>query len=641
MASNWTTGGPPGTGETAYFKSTVSGTITNTVAPQAFKSLEFDGNANALVIGSTSDQGFTVGSTGGITLKSTLAGIYDQNFNSPLKIGAGSSAATYSFTSDRTGAALNINGSVSANTTGTVDLTLSGTSTANNTVAGAILRVSSSSFRLIKSGTGMWTLGGANTYKGTTTVSGGTLNITGSLNSTTGTDLAFAENGTGATVNFNQAAGVSQGMGTLNSNILNSGDNTVISTYGGTGGTGSTAVNFSGVGSPVRGAGTTLNLVVSGGVNGSNNNIQIGDKGKGFLNNGYFFNGADYGYMNAANTYVRAPVYGTDSTAVNAGASLTAALHNRVATSITGQGTASVATIKFDGTGSVDLGLANNAMLTLSSAGLLRSGGGSTTISGTGTANISPSTTSAEFVFRTNAANDSLTVNVPILTYAAGTNGLTKSGAGTLTLGATNTFTGATYVAGGKLAVNGSIAASSSVTVKRAATLSGSGTVSATTIESGGILSPGTSVGTLTNTTAGTGLILQTGAIYDFEMGGTTADPTNDKYDLTGTSSRITLGSANVYTLKVSNLGTVDPAGKTFVLIDYTGTNPSLGTWNIEYTGVGTAGWSGGLVSVDSANTRIVLSNIVVPEPGTLGLLSLAGPAILLRRRRRNRNGDE
>jgi autotransporter-associated beta strand protein len=61
--------------------------------------------------------------------------------------------------------------------TGTVNktLTLNGSTSGRGEIAGAIFNPAGQSTRLIKSGSGTWTLSGTNTYTGTTTVSGGTL----------------------------------------------------------------------------------------------------------------------------------------------------------------------------------------------------------------------------------------------------------------------------------------------------------------------------------------------------------------------------------------------------------------------------------------------------------------------------------
>ncbi len=74
--------------------------------------------------------------------------------------------------------------------------------------------------------------------------------------------------------------------------------------------------------------------------------------------------------------------------------------------------------------------------------------------------------------------------------------GLTKAGAGTLTMTGTSTYTGTTTITGGKLAVNGSLAGPVAVT---AGALDGTGKVGAVTVAAGGVIDNGNgSTGTLT-----------------------------------------------------------------------------------------------------------------------------------------------
>lgn len=76
---------------------------------------------------------------------------------------------------------------------------------------------------------------------------------------------------------------------------------------------------------------------------------------------------------------------------------------------------------------------------------------------------------------------------------------IVKTGTATLTLAGSNSYTGATTVSQGRLAVNGSIASSSGVSVAAGATLGGSGAVPS--ISGAGLVGPGNSPGILTTPT--------------------------------------------------------------------------------------------------------------------------------------------
>ncbi|GKW48203.1 hypothetical protein NCCP2165_04180 [Halomonas sp. NCCP-2165] len=97
----------------------------------------------------------------------------------------------------------------------------------------------------------------------------------------------------------------------------------------------------------------------------------------------------------------------------------------------------------------------------------------------------------------------------------SGNGAFEKRGQGTLLLDGDHTYTGETRVSEGLLAVDGSIATSSHTGVAEGAALGGNGRIGDLTIESGGALSPGRSVGTLH---VDGDLRFDQGAIYQAEV---------------------------------------------------------------------------------------------------------------------------
>ncbi len=99
---------------------------------------------------------------------------------------------------------------------------------------------------------------------------------------------------------------------------------------------------------------------------------------------------------------------------------------------------------------------------------------------------------------------------------------LAKQGAGTLSLGGSNTFSGVTTVNGGKLIVSGALSGTVSVQVN-SGTLGGSGSINPAanvSVSAGGVIAPGVGIGTLS-----TGpLAFADGSAFTLEIGATASD---------------------------------------------------------------------------------------------------------------------
>ncbi len=313
-------------------------------------------------------------------------------------------------------------------------------------------------------------------------------------------------------------------------------------------------------------------------------------------------------------TWTTAATVGIDSTASNAGGGLTKTgtgiLTLSGASTYTGDTLVKQGTIKAGainaipsgpGTGNVVL----NGVAT-GTAGTFDIGGLDVTINGlAGTANVvlgqvtnSVAGTKALIV----GSGDNTTEFAGVLKNGAGTLALTKTGGGTLTLNGTNTYTGATTIDDGTLLVNGSLAAGSAVTVENGGTLGGDGVINGTVgVSNGGHLSPGASIDTLY-----TGPVtMESGSIYNFDIGATTAD----KVVVTGT---VTLNSTWQVVLANGGGGAPQPGVK-YYLFSYDASAATLVMPTVTAPGTG---WTYTGASIGKDGSGIYITGISSVLPG-------------------------
>ena len=327
---------------------------------------------------------------------------------------------------------------------------------------------------LAKFGAGTLVLTGTNTYTGGTTVNAGTLGITNGNAIGTGL-LALAE---GTTLRLD-------GTFALANNITVAGDPFFDVTVGNTATLNGTISDASapapfGVVEKV-GAGTLVlagtntysgGTVISAGTLDVRNNSSVGT-GKVTLDGGTFLAGANN------LTFVNPFAINTSGGAIDTGAN-----------------TLTVSGAITDGNGPGALTKTGTGTLVLTNSNTYTGG---TTISA-GTLQLGDGGTAGSILgdvlnngtFAINRSDMFVFGNV-----ISGTGALQQNGTGMTVLTNTSTYTGATVVNSGGLFVNGSIASSSGLTVNPGGMVGGTGTLPNTTI-SGGALSPGNSIGTIT-----------------------------------------------------------------------------------------------------------------------------------------------
>ena len=414
---------------------------------------------------------------------------------------------------------------------GTGAVTVNGNRVVTTTTAGKTLTVggaiseSSGSRTLTKAGSGTMALYGVNTYSGKTSISAGVLQINTVKNVSAGTGSSLGQ--PTSTANGTIAIGSDLSAATL--------------IYTGSGDTSDRVIDLAGTdtyGATIQNDGSGA-LHFTAAANTASGDASLGG------NKTLTLQGSNTGENSISGTIVDAPDSETTSVTKSGDGKWVLSGTSTFTGSMAVQaGTLSVPTVN-NSAANGPLGKSSSAVTLGSSSktGTLQYTGGGTP------------TSSKPFTMATSGTGafqiDSGTLTLTGLLNGSGA--LTKTGTGTLVfLTTTETYSGATTVSAGKLLVNSATASGSAVTVASTATLGGTGTVGGT-VAANGILSPGTSPGTL-NSGAET---WNSGGSYDWDISNVSgaAGTQWDLLNITGTLT-VAATSGSKFTIRV-----VSPVG--------------------------------------------------------------------------------
>jgi len=617
-----------GTGNITFNGGTLQNTATTTIANLlrivgAGATIDVASGSNLTASGASSGAG-SLTKTGPGTLTLTGAGTYagTTRVSEGTLAGAANLPARSSVTVDA-GATLNYlnaagamgslsgSGTVQASTASAVRIITIGNDGTNATFSGVLQAPGTASFMAItKVGAGTQTLqlSAASGYTGATIVNAGTLNLdfsTGGLNSMLAATPTTLGGGNLQVTGRDGSSTVSQTLGAF--------------TVGAGGGkitmvpNGATATNLTTGAVTSTAAGGSLLVQAP-----ANTTVKLGAALDTAVNGRIVFTDGlgNFNWAANAGSGTDTVALGTYSDVAGQTVSGTDTNNSRIASSVAnevttvGSGGWTTSSLRIDaGAANQSLSLgANNVSLT--SGGLLYTGAHDYAITGTGALNSGLGANSDLIVHHHGTGN--LALNAAIGT-GVGAQTFTKAGPGTVTLGGTNTYTGATFITGGTLSISANslgATANSAVTIYDGATLQTTATMSLgthpVTLAGGNAtldIAPSTSLtlgAAMTHSSAGTLTLNNTGTL----VGGVNTF-------INSAVTMLQLGGAatvnmNNFTLTVggiSGAGTITNSGATATAFTFGGNNASTtfsGTMSgaINFTKQGT-----GVLTLDRAAT--------------------------------------